>query len=353
MTKQELLSNHTAEQLAEMVVESQNKNREQNEETWKQVCKRSGLETYMLSQVNFIEKIDEIIAACFEKIKEMTEKLEDSEFKEIMKRKCSRRERKNNIGKRKKSFLETIEKIQGYTDARAEDLAVCGADLLAGEVKGLRYVLDRIKDFEFEEGKIEDLKELNGRNKEEIDRLKTEVEKYRKAFDNAKKERDRQVCEYQKKIEELAAENKKYLEQIMASIPLSYGYSVSEVARAIFEHCNSNAFRLSNKNRFDYSREIEKAGKDGCEIYILGLIKCLQGLCNGENYTEENLLSKFLPTEPIKVAEILITANRECEPLVLGNDTFKDTYRIFDISDLRQIAEHLLVYCNHHEEAGE
>ena len=189
-----------------------------------------------------------------------------------------------------------------------------------------------------------------------VSELQSEVEKYRKAFENAKKERDQQVCEYQKKIEELTAENKKYLEQIMASILLSYGYSVSEVARAIFEHCNSNAVRLSNKNRFDYSREIKKAGKDGCEIYILGLIKCLQGLCNGENYTEENLLSKFLPAEPIKVADMLINAEGEyehnpIEKAFCGTD--KGKYKIFDVSELRQIAEHLLIYCNHNEEEEE
>lgn len=64
-------------------------------------------------------------------------------------------------------------------------------------------------------------------------------------------------------------------------------------------------------------------------------------------------ISNFLPTEPIKVAEILITAKGECEPLHIGNNAFKDTYRIFEVSELRQIAEHLLVYCNHNKEEEE
>lgn len=64
-------------------------------------------------------------------------------------------------------------------------------------------------------------------------------------------------------------------------------------------------------------------------------------------------ISNFLPEEPIKVAEMLITAKGECEPLHIGNDMFKDTYRIFDVPDLRQIAEHLLVYCKHNGEAEE
>lgn len=64
-------------------------------------------------------------------------------------------------------------------------------------------------------------------------------------------------------------------------------------------------------------------------------------------------ITDFLPEEPIKVADILINAAGEYEhnPIakaISGND--KGTYRIFDISELRQIAEHLLVYCNHNED---
>lgn len=67
-------------------------------------------------------------------------------------------------------------------------------------------------------------------------------------------------------------------------------------------------------------------------------------------------ISDFLPTEPIKVAEMLINAEEEYEhnPLVkkiCGND--KGAYQIFDISELRQIAEHLLIYCNHNKEEEE
>lgn len=70
---------------------------------------------------------------------------------------------------------------------------------------------------------------------------------------------------------------------------------------------------------------------------------------------KENVID-FLPTEPIRVADMLINAEGEYEhnPItkaLYGED--KGTYRIFDVSELRQIAEHLLVYCNHNEEAEE
>lgn len=113
--------------------------------------------------------------------------------------------------------------------------------------------------------------------------LQSELEKYRKAFENAKKERDCQVAEYQKKIEELKVKNAEL-------------------------HCEMQAMKV---------------------------------------FPDE------IPEEPIKAAEMLITAKGECEPLHIGNNVFKDTYRIFKISELRQIAEHLLIYCNHNGEVEE
>lgn len=116
-----------------------------------------------------------------------------------------------------------------------------------------------------------------------ISELQSEVEKYQKAFEDAKKERDCQVAEYQNKIEELKVENAEL-------------------------HCEMQAMKV---------------------------------------FPDE------IPEEPIKVAEMLITAKGECEQLHIGNNVFKDTYRIFDVSELRQIAEHLLVYCNHNREEEE
>lgn len=93
----------------------------------------------------------------------------------------------------------------------------------------------------------------------EIERLQSEVKKYRKAFEDAKKERDCQIVEYRKKIEE-----------------------------------------LEKKSDFCF------------------------------------------PEEPIKIADLLIH----------GWETSLD-YKHFSVSELRQIAEHLLVYCNHNGEVDE
>ncbi len=59
---------------------------------------------------------------------------------------------------------------------------------------------------------------------------------------------------------------------------------------------------------------------------------------------------------PIEVANILIYAEGEYERNSVGKAIFgtdKGRYNLFDVSELRQIAEHLLVYCNYQKENGE
>ena len=185
----------------------------------------------------------------------------------------------------------------------------------------------------------------------EISRLQSEVEKYRKSFEDAKKERDCQVAEYQKKIEELTVKNEK----------LKGG--MNEV------DCKENG---ENKNNFYdiFSYHARNLTKDDLLMFLGILTKEL--VENGIDFRyemEKELkvwdikikrdnkdIADFLPTEPIKVADMLINAEGEYEhnPVVkkiCGTD--KGAYRIFDVSELRQIAKHLLIYCNHNKEEEE
>lgn len=54
-------------------------------------------------------------------------------------------------------------------------------------------------------------------------------------------------------------------------------------------------------------------------------------------------IADFLPTEPIKVADMLINANKKRTNCMTEKEY--DKY-IFEKWQLRQIAEHLLIYCN-------
>lgn len=151
--------------------------------------------------------------------------------------------------------------------------------------------------------------------KDEIKRLQSEVNKYRKAFENAKKERDCQIAEYQKKIEELENHHK---------------FSIMQIDDVLMEFLGVTHEIMDKPHDFE---------------------KVLQ-----EVIDKSKTVADFLPTEPIKVADMLINAEGEYEhnPLakaLCGED--KGTYRIFDIGELRQIAEHLLIYCNHNKEVEE
>lgn len=153
----------------------------------------------------------------------------------------------------------------------------CGEEFLA--FLDEKYILCKKTEF-FE------IQDVNEQLNKDVDELQSEAEKYRKAFKEAKQERDCQIAEYKKKIEKLTAEN-------------------SEL------HCELQAV---------------------------------------------NAFQEGYPTEPIKVADMLINAEGEYEhnPItkaLCGED--KGTYRIFNVSELRQIAEHLLVHCNHNGEMEE
>lgn len=201
------------------------------------------------------------------------------------------------------------------------------------------------------------------RNKltDSIHELEEEVEKYRKAFEEAKKERDCQVAEYQKKIGDLEHDLKISREKIqdLASVNMNL-------------QCERNDYKSKAETLEIESRRIDtnKSELERAKNTINQIDDILERLFGvrhdmvGKPDEFEKILTDrakgnvtdFLPTEPIKVAEMLISAEGEYKhnPIVkkiCGTD--KGTYRIFEVSELRQIAEHLLVYCNHNGEAEE
>lgn len=57
-----------------------------------------------------------------------------------------------------------------------------------------------------------------------------------------------------------------------------------------------------------------------------------------------------LPFDPLEAANMLINATYKLEIQILEKQVDRDLY---DIDDLEQIAEHLLVYCKHNKEDEE
>lgn len=152
----------------------------------------------------------------------------------------------------------------------------------------------------------------------EIDRLQFEVEKYRKAFEGAKEERDCQIAEYQNRTEK----DKTELERAKNTIN-----QIDDILEKLFG---------VRHDTVDKPDEFEKVLKQKAENH--------------------NTIADYLCDEPISVAQTLISAKRSYELSAEEKQRSgleKGYYHIFDISELRQIAEHLLIYCNHNKEEKE
>lgn len=166
---------------------------------------------------------------------------------------------------------------------------------------------------------------------EEIDRLQSEVEKYRKAFEHAKNERDCQIAEYRKKIEELKQKLErqetatKYAEEYVDSLKNDLERSKNTINQ--IDDILEKLFGV----RYD---TVDKPDEFG---------KILSDKAKGN-------IADFLPTEPIKVVDMLINASKKRINCMTGKEY--DKY-IFEKWQLKQIAEHLLVYCNHNGEVEE
>lgn len=144
--------------------------------------------------------------------------------------------------------------------------------------------------------------------KKEREKLQSEIEKYRKDFENIQKERDCQVEEYQKKIKELEQHHK---------------FSMMQIDDVLVEFLGVKHEIMDKPSDFK---------------------KVLQ-----ETIDKSRTFVDLLPTEPIKIADMLINANGKCEPFIIDGTEYKDTYKIFDIEDLKQIAQHLLLYCKYNK----
>lgn len=70
---------------------------------------------------------------------------------------------------------------------------------------------------------------------------------------------------------------------------------------------------------------------------------------------QKTTITDNLPYEPIAVAEFLINKIEKYEHnsfMKAFTENEQGTYNIYGISELRQIAEHLLVYCNNNKDEG-
>lgn len=264
MNKQELMEAYTAEQLAEMVVELQN---------------GKGNKVFKVKDnKNYQKEIDEFFRDNVDKI-------------------C------NDILEQKNNAM-----AMEFTRIIGQLLRENGALIRFSQVEIGEDIHHNIIERKY--GVVFDSVDFSEHDKEftdKIEELQSEIEKYRKTFEDAKKERDCQIAEYQNRTEK----DKTELERAKNTIN-----QIDDILEKLFgvQH---------DVGKLD---EFEKI-----------LSERIKG-----NVTD------FLPTEPIKVAEMLINASKKRTNCMTGKEY--DKY-IFEKWQLRQIAEHLLVYCNHNKEA--
>lgn len=79
------------------------------------------------------------------------------------------------------------------------------------------------------------------------------------------------------------------------------------------------------------------------DLFDLGNYGCLHIVTADELKSKQNEETE-LPFDPLKVANMLINATYECNIPFTGRKTKS---RKYEIDELEQIAEHLLVYCKH------
>lgn len=215
--------------------------------------------------------------------------------------------------------MNKTELLSIYTAEQLADMVIVAMESKEDSEKLIEIIASAGKDL----GKQLDEKQS------EIEKLQSEVEKYRKVFEDAKKECDCQI-----------AELKEYTDSLKCSVDRKQD-TINQIDSIICE-----LFGVTHYGDI-YSEDFKELLKEKSAV--------------GKTVYD------FLPTEPIKVADMLIHNYKQGLYPVYSKDNKGqiqnievdgkiyplETGEYEEYSELRQIAEHLLVYCNHNGEVGE
>ena len=113
------------------------------------------------------------------------------------------------------------------------------------------------------------------------------------------------------------------------------------IAYANGEYVSLNDFKISTQRKNDEISDLRKELRES-KACITQLKNELQKKCSFET---DRLIK--LPFDPLETANMLINATYKAEIPFLERQVDRD---IYNIDDLEQIAEHLLVYCKHNRE---
>lgn len=116
------------------------------------------------------------------------------------------------------------------------------------------------------------------------------------------------------------------------------------IAYANGEYVSLDDFEIAMQKKDNEIADLRKELRESKD-YITQLKHDLEKKCSFET-------DRFvkLPFSPLETANMLINATYKAEISFLERQVDRD---IYDIDDLEQIAEHLLVYCKHNRESEE
>lgn len=152
---------------------------------------------------------------------------------------------------------------------------------------------------------------------DEINKMIAEIAQYKVQIEVFKQERDDAIQRSQEEISKLKEE----LETLH-----------KEHAATLWEYCDS-------VKKEEHERALKQIERDQVKIAnLISEIDCKR--------------SEIMPDEPIKAADCLIHAKgvRRTNAIqrICGASRYEN-YTLYSVSDLREIAEHLLAYCNNNE----
>lgn len=136
------------------------------------------------------------------------------------------------------------------------------------------------------------------------------------------------------------------------------GIEVFDEAEGFVVEIKDDSLR-SNDEIASLQKQIEKlesirtrCHKSAMDSFDLGMYEFLHIVTADELKTTKDVNDRTveLPFDALETANMLINATYKWENCMTGKIYDKD---IYDIDDLEQIAEHLLVYCKHHREDEE
>ena len=116
------------------------------------------------------------------------------------------------------------------------------------------------------------------------------------------------------------------------------------IAYANGEYVSLDDFKISTQRKNDEISDLRKELRES-KACITQLKNELQKKCSFES---DRLVK--LPFNPLETANMLINATYKAEIPFLEKQVDRNVY---DIDDLEQIAEHLLVYCKHNRKENE